>query len=126
MLVRRRRCVACALGLSPEAAPGYHESLDVVAHPTMFHLHENELVSREEQFDIGFVAVKAYDTSWAATFIDKFVKPDGYIVSSQNTWTDPAMAQVRVLIERLSEEKKAKDAAKGHSRTSTASARPAP
>lgn len=69
---------------------GPHDSF--IAHPTMFHMHENELLAREEQFDIGFVAVKAYDTSWAATFIDKFVKPDGYIVSSQNTWTDPAIA----------------------------------
>ena len=63
-----------------------------IARPTMFHLHENELVARQDHFDIGFVAVKAYDTSWAATFINGFVKPDGYIVSSQNTWTDPAMA----------------------------------
>jgi len=69
---------------------GPHDSF--VARPTMYHLHENELVAREGQFDIGFVAVKAYDTSWAATFINKFVKPGGYIVSSQNTWTDPAMA----------------------------------
>ena len=70
---------------------GPHDTF--VAHPTMFHLHENELLAREEQFDIGFVAVKAYDTAWAATFINKFVKPEGYIVSSQNTWTDPAIAE---------------------------------
>jgi 2-dehydropantoate 2-reductase len=69
---------------------GPHDSF--IARPTMYHLHENELVAREGQFDIGFVAVKAYDTAWAATFINKFVKPDGYIVSSQNTWTDPAIA----------------------------------
>ena len=36
--------------------------------------------------------MKAYDTSWAATFVDKFVHPDGYIVSSQNTWPDPEIA----------------------------------
>lgn len=70
---------------------GPHDSF--VARPTMYHLHENELLAREEKFDIGFVAVKAYDTLWAATFIDKFVKSDGYIVSSQNTWTDPAIAE---------------------------------
>ena len=64
-----------------------------VARPKVYHLHENELISREPPFDIGFVAMKAYDTSWAATFVDKFVHPDGYIVSSQNTWTDPAMAE---------------------------------
>ena len=69
---------------------GPHDSF--VARPTIYHLHENELLAREEKFDIGFVAVKAYDTLWAATFIDKFVKPDGYIVSSQNTWTDPEIA----------------------------------
>lgn len=69
---------------------GPHDSF--VARPTMYHLHENELVARHGLFDIGFVAVKAYDTSWAATFINKFVKPDGYIVSAQNTWTDPAIA----------------------------------
>lgn len=69
---------------------GPHETF--VAHPNVYHLHENELLDRQEKFDIGFVAVKAYDTSWAATFLDKFVNPDGYIVSSQNTWTDPAVA----------------------------------
>lgn len=69
---------------------GPHDSF--IARPTMCHLYENELIARKEKFDIGFVAVKAYDTLWAATFIDKFVKPDGYIVSSQNTWTDPAVA----------------------------------
>lgn len=63
-----------------------------VAHPAIYHLHENELLFREERFDIGFVAVKAYDTSWAAAFINRFVKPEGYIVSSQNTWPDPAVA----------------------------------
>lgn len=74
-------------GLSIE---GPHEPF--VARPTMYHLHENELLAREEPFDIGFVAVKAYDTLWAATFLNRFVKPDGYVVSSQNTWTDPTMA----------------------------------
>ncbi|MDA1279255.1 MAG: ketopantoate reductase family protein [Chloroflexi bacterium] len=69
---------------------GPHEPF--VAHPSMFHLHENELLAREPRFDIGFVAVKAYDTAWAATFINKFVKAEGYVVSSQNTWTDPAIA----------------------------------
>ena len=63
-----------------------------VAHPSIWHLHENEIIARESPFDIGFVAVKAYDTHWAAKFIDKFVASDGYIVSSQNTWTDPAIA----------------------------------
>ncbi len=69
---------------------GPHESF--TAHPKMFHLHENELVARQEKFDIGFIAMKAYDTRWAANFIDAFVKPEGFIVSSQNCWTDPIVA----------------------------------
>ena len=69
---------------------GPHEPF--VTRPEIYHLHENEHIARQPFFDIGFVAVKAYDTSWAATFVDKFVDPDGYIVSSQNTWTDPEMA----------------------------------
>ena len=69
---------------------GPHEPF--VAHPKMFHLHQNELVARQEPFDIGFIAMKAYDTRWSAHFIDPFVKPGGYIVSSQNCWTDPIVA----------------------------------
>jgi 2-dehydropantoate 2-reductase len=75
-------------GLSVE---GPHEPF--TAHPTMFHLHENEVVARQEKFDIGFVAMKAYDTRWAANFIDPFITPDGFIVSSQNCWTDPIIAR---------------------------------
>lgn len=75
-------------GLSVE---GPHEPF--TAHPKMFHLHENELVARQEKFDIGFIAMKAYDTRWAAHFIDPFVKPEGFIVSSQNCWTDPIVAE---------------------------------
>jgi len=70
---------------------GPHEPF--TARPRMFHLHESERVAREPLFDIGFVAVKAYDTSWAAHFIKRFVKPGGYYVSAQNTWTDPAVAE---------------------------------
>ena len=69
---------------------GPHETF--VARPAMFHLHENELIARGRPFDIGFVSVKAYDTAWASTFINRFVKPDGYVVSAQNTWPDPAVA----------------------------------
>ena len=69
---------------------GPHEPF--TAHPKMFHLHENELVARQDKFDIGFIALKAYDTRWAAHFIDPFVKPEGFIVSSQNCLTDPIVA----------------------------------
>ncbi len=69
---------------------GPHETF--IARPAMFHVHENELIARGRPFDIGFVTVKAYDTAWASTFINRFVKRDGYVVSAQNTWPDPAVA----------------------------------
>lgn len=69
---------------------GPHDTF--VARPRIVHLHSSERVAREAPFEIGFVAVKAYDTRWAATFIDRFVAPDGFIVSSQNCWPDPDIA----------------------------------
>ena len=57
------------------------------------HIHEAQSLVPGEEFDIGFVAMKAYDTKWAGAFIDRFVKPGGYIVASQNCWTDAALAE---------------------------------
>ncbi len=71
---------------------GPHESF--TAHPRMIHLHSAEHLAREEPFEIGFVAVKAYDTGWATTFINPLVVPDGPIVSAQNCWPDPMIAEV--------------------------------
>ena len=71
---------------------GPHET--IVAHPRMVHLHSAEALAREAPFDVGFVAVKAYDTKWAATFIDPLVSRDGFIVSAQNCWPDPIVASV--------------------------------
>jgi 2-dehydropantoate 2-reductase len=69
---------------------GPHETF--VARPRIVHLHESERIAREPFFEIGFVAVKAYDTQWAATFVDRFVHPNGFIVSAQNCWPDPDIA----------------------------------
>ncbi len=65
---------------------GPHETF--VARPRIVHMHSSERVAREAPFEIGFVAVKAYDTKWAACFIDRFVAADGFIVSAQNCWPD--------------------------------------
>jgi 2-dehydropantoate 2-reductase len=72
------------------AISGPHESF--VAHPRMVHLHESEKLAREKPFEVGFVAVKAYDTRWAARFVDTFVSSKGFIVSAQNSWPDPDIA----------------------------------
>ena len=69
---------------------GPHETF--VARPRIVHMHSSERIAREAPFEIGFVAVKAYDTKWAASFIDRFVAAGGFIVSAQNCWPDPDIA----------------------------------
>lgn len=71
---------------------GPHESFD--AYPRAFHLHESQRIALESDFDVTFIAVKAYDTAWAASFAERFVSDDGYFVSSQNCMTDDEMGRV--------------------------------
>jgi 2-dehydropantoate 2-reductase len=63
-----------------------------VARPNAVHLHEAQRLPRD--FDLVFVAMKAYDTAWAAQLALRHAKPDGLIVSSQNCWPDPIVASV--------------------------------
>ena len=70
---------------------GPHEPF--VSHPRAFHLHQSQALALEPKFDLAFIAAKAYDTSWAARFALRFVKDDGYFVSSQNCMPDGDMAE---------------------------------
>ena len=63
-----------------------------VARPTAVHLHEAQRLPRD--FDIAFVAMKVYDTAWAAQLAARHLAPHGYVVASQNTWPDPVVASV--------------------------------
>ena len=65
-----------------------------IAKPRMLHFHQSEELSREPHFDIGFIAMKAYDTEWAAQFINKFIAPEGLIISAQNCWPDPLISNI--------------------------------
>jgi 2-dehydropantoate 2-reductase len=69
---------------------GPHEPF--TARPAIVHLHEAQRLPRD--FDLVFVAMKAYDTAWAAQLALRHAKPDGLIVSSQNCWPDPIVASV--------------------------------
>ena len=69
---------------------GPHEPF--VSHPRAFHLHQSQALALEPKFDIAFIAVKAYDTPWAARFALRFVKEGGYFISSQNCMPDSDMA----------------------------------
>jgi len=72
------------------AVTGPHDPF--TARPGAVHLHEAQKLPRD--FQIAFIAMKAYDTAWAAQLALRHTAPDGLIVSSQNCWPDPIVAAV--------------------------------
>src|SRR5881628_1002578 len=69
---------------------GPHDPFE--AHPKAFHLGESQRMPRD--FDLAFVAMKVYDTAWAAQLALRDLKPEGYVVASENCWPDPIVAAV--------------------------------
>ncbi len=57
-------------------------------------LHIHEVQAIDAPFDLGFLAVKSYDTEWAAHLLNPFVSPDGAIVDFQNGINDERVAAV--------------------------------
>jgi 2-dehydropantoate 2-reductase len=57
-------------------------------------MHLTEVQAVREPFDIAFIAVKSYDTEWATHFIKRYLKPAGYVVSSQNCMNDELIASI--------------------------------
>ena len=68
---------------------GPHEPF--VARPVAVHLHEAARLPRD--FDVAVVAMKAYDTAWAAALAARHAGPAGFLVSAQNCWPDPVVAE---------------------------------
>src|SRR5258705_10395903 len=69
---------------------GPHDPFE--AHRKAFHLGESQRMPRD--FDLAFVAMKVYDTAWAAQLALRHLKPEGFIVASENCWPDPIVAGV--------------------------------
>jgi 2-dehydropantoate 2-reductase len=72
------------------AVTGPHEPFE--AWPTAVHLNEAARLPRDH--DIAFVAMKAYDTAWAAQLALRHLSPEGFVVAAQNCWPDPVVAAV--------------------------------
>jgi 2-dehydropantoate 2-reductase len=72
------------------AVTGPHEPFE--ARPAAVHLHEAARLPRD--YDIAFLAMKAYDTAWAAQLAVRHLGPAGFVVAAQNCWPDPAVASV--------------------------------
>src|SRR3989449_9752635 len=69
---------------------GPHEPFE--ARPTAVHLNEAARLPRD--YEIAFVAMKVYDTAWAAQLALRHLAPNGFIVASENCWPDPIVASV--------------------------------
>ena len=69
---------------------GPHDPFE--AHPKAVHLGESQRMPRD--FDLAFVAMKVYDTAWAAQLALRHLAPNGFIVASENCWPDPIVASV--------------------------------
>src|SRR5712692_2107761 len=63
---------------------GPHEPFE--ARPAAVHLNEAARLPRD--YDIAFVATKAYDTAWAAQLALRHLAAHGYVVAAQNCWPD--------------------------------------
>lgn len=57
-------------------------------------LHLCEVQSIRTPFDIVFIAMKSYDTEWAATLMRGYLAPTGCMVSAQNGINDETIARI--------------------------------
>jgi 2-dehydropantoate 2-reductase len=79
-----------AIRMNGLSVKGPHEPF--VAKPHAYHTHEGQRLAVQPLFDIVFVCVKSFDTHWAAQLGKPFLNPRGYMVSAQNCWNDPLIA----------------------------------
>src|SRR6266849_3819304 len=63
-----------------------------VARPAATHLNDAQRLPRD--YDVAFVAMKAFDTAWATQLALRHLAPHGFVVSSQNCWPDPIVASM--------------------------------
>jgi len=57
-------------------------------------LHLCEVCTLRQPLDIVFLTAKSYDSSWMAYFIKPYLKPEGVLVSAQNSLNDEWLAPI--------------------------------
>ena len=55
-------------------------------------LHLGEVSAARRAFDAVFLAVKSYDTGWASLFLEPYLAPGGFVVSTQNSINEEVIA----------------------------------
>lgn len=63
-------------------------------HTPMRAYHLCEACSLNPRFDVVLLAAKSYDTCWMVEFIKPYLKPDGVVVSVQNSLNDEWIAPI--------------------------------
>jgi len=58
------------------------------------HITEAQALAKQRPIDIAFIAVKSYDTVWAATLIRQYLSASGCVVSMQNCINEEQVAGV--------------------------------
>ena len=69
---------------------GCQGDFDVVVNP----VHLTDAINIQDKFDIILLAVKSYDTEWAAHFSKRLLANDGVIVSNQNCMNDSLIGEI--------------------------------
>jgi 2-dehydropantoate 2-reductase len=57
-------------------------------------IHLCDVCTLQQKFDIVFLVAKSYDTCWMVQFIKPYLKPDGVLVSLQNSLNDEWIAPI--------------------------------
>ena len=76
------------------AIDGMTPAESVVVPMQPLHICDVPQLSKLRPFDIAVIAMKSYDTEWAAHLIRPYVAPDGYFVSMQNSINEERLAGV--------------------------------
>lgn len=67
---------------------------DLDVHVPVKACHLGDVASLRAQFDLVLLAAKSYDSVWMAQFIQPYLKPEGTLVSMQNSMNDEWVAPV--------------------------------
>jgi len=68
------------------------ESFDVPV--KAMHVTEVQNLAKQEPIDIAIIAMKSYDTQWAAAMLKQYMAPQGFFVSLQNCMNEERLAEV--------------------------------
>ena len=73
---------------------GMTEPENIVVRIPAMHITDAQELTKQKPVDIAFIAMKSYDTVWAARMIRQYLSPGGFVVSSQNCINEERIASV--------------------------------